>query len=190
MHFGKSAANFDIAAAESYPTGRRTDETPKLPALFPKCMHCRLNWPEKGVCTPTVGVGTTYMRVCKYLCRYACIVLTAATRVSESAPRGAPVSPSGPPPGPYVCSVHLPRRPGRTIALPPRDGTIAWPWAVRDVPGDWISSLAPHVNNECTQNRPGSGVADTERDEVSTGCQVTARGHDKRGLQAEVSTTR
>ena len=49
MHFGKSAANFDIAAAESYPTGRRTDETPKLPALFPKCMHCRLNWPEKGV---------------------------------------------------------------------------------------------------------------------------------------------
>ena len=49
MHFGKSAANFDIAAAESYPTGRRTDKTPKLPALFPKCMHCRLNWPEKGV---------------------------------------------------------------------------------------------------------------------------------------------
>ena len=49
MHFGKSAANFGIAAAESYPTGRRTDEMPKLPALFPKCMHCRLNWPEKGV---------------------------------------------------------------------------------------------------------------------------------------------
>ena len=24
-------------------------EPPKLPALFPKCMHCRLNWPEKGV---------------------------------------------------------------------------------------------------------------------------------------------
>ena len=53
MHFGKSAANFDIAAAESYPTGRRTDGTPKLPALFPKCMHCRLNWPEKGVVSPT-----------------------------------------------------------------------------------------------------------------------------------------
>ena len=28
---------------------RRTAEPPKLPALFPKCMHCRLNWPEKGV---------------------------------------------------------------------------------------------------------------------------------------------
>ena len=30
------------------PAGRRTPEPPKLPALFPKCMHCRLNWPEKG----------------------------------------------------------------------------------------------------------------------------------------------
>ena len=49
MQFGKSATNFDIAAAESCPTGRRTAEPPKLPALFPNCMHCRLNWPEKGV---------------------------------------------------------------------------------------------------------------------------------------------
>ena len=49
MWFGKSATNFDIAAAESCPTGRRTAEPPKLPALFPKCMHCRRNWPEKGV---------------------------------------------------------------------------------------------------------------------------------------------
>ena len=52
--FGKSATNFDIAAAESCPTGRRTAEPPKLPALFPKCMHCRLNWPEKGVFHVTV----------------------------------------------------------------------------------------------------------------------------------------
>ena len=49
MQFGKRATNFDIATAESCPTGRRTAETPKLPALFPKCMHCRPNWPVKGV---------------------------------------------------------------------------------------------------------------------------------------------
>ena len=54
MSFGKSATNFDIAAAESCPTGRRTAKPPKLPALFPKCMHCRLNWPEKGVDLPAL----------------------------------------------------------------------------------------------------------------------------------------
>ena len=62
MHFGKSAANFDIAAAESYQTGRRTDETPKLPALFPKCMHCRLNWPEKGVRVSYYHITSFYFR--------------------------------------------------------------------------------------------------------------------------------
>ena len=45
--FGKSATNFDIPAAESCSNGRRTAEPPKLTALFPKCMHCRLHWPEK-----------------------------------------------------------------------------------------------------------------------------------------------
>ena len=49
MEFGKSATNFDIPAAESCPNGRRTTVPPKLPALFPKCMNCHLNWPEKGV---------------------------------------------------------------------------------------------------------------------------------------------
>ena len=47
MEFGKSATNFDIPTAESCPTGRRTVEPPKLPALSPKCMHCCLNWSEK-----------------------------------------------------------------------------------------------------------------------------------------------
>ena len=47
MYFGKSATNFGIAAAESRRTGHRSADSPKLPALFPKCMHCRLNWPEK-----------------------------------------------------------------------------------------------------------------------------------------------
>ena len=28
---------------------RTAAKPPKLSALFPKCMHCRLNWPEKGV---------------------------------------------------------------------------------------------------------------------------------------------
>ena len=27
---------------------RSAAEIPKLPALFPNCRHCRLNWPEKG----------------------------------------------------------------------------------------------------------------------------------------------
>ena len=60
MYFGKSATNFDIATAESCPAGRRTAEPPKLPALFPKCMHCRLNWPEKGVVltSGTLSTGT------------------------------------------------------------------------------------------------------------------------------------
>ena len=49
MEFGKSATNFDSPHAESCPNGRRNAEPPKLPALFPNCMHCRLNWPEKGV---------------------------------------------------------------------------------------------------------------------------------------------
>ena len=49
MEFGKSATNFDVVAAESCLTGCRTAEPPKLPVLYPKCMHCRLNWPEKGV---------------------------------------------------------------------------------------------------------------------------------------------
>ena len=47
MGFGKSATNFEIPAAESCPNGRRTAEPPKLPALLPRYMHCRLNWPEK-----------------------------------------------------------------------------------------------------------------------------------------------
>ena len=51
LKFGKSATNFDSPLAESCPNGRRNDEPPKLPALFPSCMHCRLNCPEKGVRT-------------------------------------------------------------------------------------------------------------------------------------------
>ena len=53
-NFGQSACNSvkvqpisTLRSAESYPTGCRTAERPKLPALFPKCMHSRLNWPEK-----------------------------------------------------------------------------------------------------------------------------------------------
>ena len=49
MELGKSATNFDRPHAESCTTGRRNAEPPKLPALFPNCMHCRLNWPEKDV---------------------------------------------------------------------------------------------------------------------------------------------
>ena len=49
MEFSKSATNFDSPHAESCPNGRRNAEPPKLPALFPNCMHCRLNWPGKGV---------------------------------------------------------------------------------------------------------------------------------------------
>ena len=47
MEFGKSATNFDRPHAESCPNGRRNVEPPKLPALFPNCMHCGLNWPRK-----------------------------------------------------------------------------------------------------------------------------------------------
>ena len=39
MQFDKSATNFDIAAAESCPAGRRTAEPPKLPALTISEMH-------------------------------------------------------------------------------------------------------------------------------------------------------
>ena len=46
MESGKSATNFDSPAAKSCPNGCRNAETSKLPALFAKCMHCRLNWPE------------------------------------------------------------------------------------------------------------------------------------------------
>ena len=49
MKFGKNATNFDSPHAESCPNGRRNAEPPKLLALFPNCMHCRLNWPELGV---------------------------------------------------------------------------------------------------------------------------------------------
>ena len=52
MSFGKSETNFDILAAESCQNGRRNAEPPKLPALFPNCMHCRLNWP-----------GNVYVRI-------------------------------------------------------------------------------------------------------------------------------
>ena len=34
MEFGKSATNFDIPAAESFPNGRRNAEPTKLPAVF------------------------------------------------------------------------------------------------------------------------------------------------------------
>ena len=40
---------FDSLHTESCPSGRRNTEPPKLTALFPNCMHRRLNWPEKGV---------------------------------------------------------------------------------------------------------------------------------------------
>ena len=49
MEFGKSATNFDSSHAEACPNGSRNAESPKLPALFPNCMHCRLTSPEKGV---------------------------------------------------------------------------------------------------------------------------------------------
>ena len=58
MEFSKSATNFDSPHAESCPNGRRNTEPPKLLALFPNCMHCRLTWPEKGVyeyCTRRPG---------------------------------------------------------------------------------------------------------------------------------------
>ena len=48
MEFGKNATNFDSPHAEIRIIPERP---PKLPALFPNCMHCRLNWPEKAVYT-------------------------------------------------------------------------------------------------------------------------------------------
>ena len=52
MEFGKSATKFDRPHAESCPNVRRNADPPKLPTLFPNCMHYRLNWPEKGVHNP------------------------------------------------------------------------------------------------------------------------------------------
>ena len=46
MKFGKSATNFDSPPAESCPNGRRNSE---IICTFPNCVHCRLNWPEKGI---------------------------------------------------------------------------------------------------------------------------------------------
>ena len=54
MEFGQSATKFDSPHAESCPNDRRNAEASKLPALFPNCMHCRLDWPEKGVCISIV----------------------------------------------------------------------------------------------------------------------------------------
>ena len=42
-----SATNFGNPPAQSCPNGRQNAQPPKLPALFPNCMHCRLNWPER-----------------------------------------------------------------------------------------------------------------------------------------------
>ena len=47
MEFGESSTNFDSPPSESGPNGRRNAGPPKLPALFPNCMHYRLNLREK-----------------------------------------------------------------------------------------------------------------------------------------------
>ena len=39
IEFGINATNFDSSHDESFPNGRRNAEPPKLPALFPNCMH-------------------------------------------------------------------------------------------------------------------------------------------------------
>ena len=67
MQFCTSATDFDIAAAESCPTGHRSADPPKLPALFPKCMHYRLNWPEKGVYACAFDLGQTLIRPVEWL---------------------------------------------------------------------------------------------------------------------------
>ena len=57
MEFGKSTTKFDRPHAESCPNVRRNADPPKLPALFPTCMHYRLNWPEKGVYRLLISAG-------------------------------------------------------------------------------------------------------------------------------------
>ena len=61
MKFGKSATNFDIAAAESCPTGRRNAEPPKLPALFP----CLYNYMELPASRYSDQSGQTIIIVAK-----------------------------------------------------------------------------------------------------------------------------
>ena len=70
MEFGKSVTNFDRSHAASCPNSRRNAEPPKSPALFPNCMHCRLNWPQKGVVTYSVGGCRSipiWMKVWQYM---------------------------------------------------------------------------------------------------------------------------
>ena len=53
---------------QSCPNGRRNAETPKFPALLPKCMHCLLNWPKNVYRPGQSQTGQTIFRsVCDVL---------------------------------------------------------------------------------------------------------------------------